>query len=253
MTEVQRYEKRGDNSTLGQKKGGNKKTPQEAWMDLVHSAVGEAPAHLKSQLSIIAGLDNVPRKEKQFRNFASNSLNLHRGTGANVVSEIWTLLKSRQQQVLDERKKVEEQQASEKQSKISSKAENGQSVVTCKDIIESSTATTTEVITSESESTETSGATVDVEATEKESSDNMVAAPEITKKSVRKAMKTVLKKSKSSLSTKRLRKAVELHMGVSKCSKKAIKSMIGQNLNHGNGDKKLPTFMLEGKNISLRK
>jgi hypothetical protein len=253
MTEVERYEKRGDNaSSSGQKKGG-KKSPQEAWMDLVVSAVDEAPAHLKSQLGILAGLDNVPRKEKQFRNFASNSLNMrgnknnnNRG-GANVVSEIWTFLKSRQQQAQDERKKVEEQQALEKQqSKNNTETENSK----CQPGNESNVATAQATISENESSTESSVAAVKIEGAE---SKEAAAAPEttITVKTVRKAMKTVLKKS-NSISTKRLRKAVQRHMGALKSNKKAIKSMITQNLKSGSSDdKKSQTFILEGETISL--
>lgn len=248
MTEVERYEKRGDNaSSNGQKKGG-KKSPQEAWMDLVASSVDVAPAHLKSQLSIIAGLDNVPRKEKQFRNFATNSLNLrgNNSRGANVVSEIWTLLKSRHQQAQEDRKKVEEQQALEKQSKNNNKTENGgKSELLSKEISESNA--TAQVSSENESSTESPGAAVDVETAEP--MDKVVAPEIITEKTVRKAMKTVLKKS-NSLSTKHLRKAVQRHIGASKSNKKAIKLMISQNLKNGN-EKTSQTFILEGKTVSL--
>ena len=72
-------------------KSKKKQSPQEAWMDLLQSSVESAPPAIQSHLRhMVTTLDNIPRKEKQFRNFAMNSLNLGRGAQASqVLDAIW--------------------------------------------------------------------------------------------------------------------------------------------------------------------
>jgi hypothetical protein len=97
MTEAERYEKRAPSQK------NNKPTPQQLWTRAIADAVEAAPAHLKHYMKTMSQLDNVPRKEKQFRNFTANSLNLRGGQKNLVVSEIWSLLQEqRQKQQLQE-------------------------------------------------------------------------------------------------------------------------------------------------------
>ena len=92
MSESQRYEQtRGDQFNNSHTQNGNgkkakKQSPQEAWMALIQRASQSASPDLKHYMNQISMLDNVPRKEKQFRNFTSNSLNL-RGRQATTVVE----------------------------------------------------------------------------------------------------------------------------------------------------------------------
>lgn len=113
MTEAERYE------GAFAKKTSKKRNPQEEWMDIVASSISIAPFHLQSYLRTMSGLDNIPRKEKQFRNFTGNSLNL-RGKNELIVGEIWNLLKEerdkRQLQKETERKKEQEQKSKEKEA-----------------------------------------------------------------------------------------------------------------------------------------
>lgn len=67
-------------------------------MDLIEQAASAeegTPPRLVGWLQTLASLGNVPRKEKQFRNFASNSLNLKRGPQLKQVDEIWQFLSER--------------------------------------------------------------------------------------------------------------------------------------------------------------
>ena len=52
----------------------------------------------------LSSLDNVPRKEKAFRNFASNSLRLRGNHGSNIVDTIWAHLCKVRQESQEEKK-----------------------------------------------------------------------------------------------------------------------------------------------------
>lgn len=111
ITESERYEKKTAKTS--------KRNPQQEWMDVVRSCVSSSPPHLRNYMQTMAGLDNIPRKEKQFRNLASNSLGL-RGSNGKIVDEIWNCLqnerekrmavKGQQQQQEDQKQKKQVQQ-----------------------------------------------------------------------------------------------------------------------------------------------
>jgi membrane-associated HD superfamily phosphohydrolase len=82
---VERYEKRAP------KKNG-KVPPQQLWMELIVSCIDTAPVHLQSYIRTMSTLGNVPRKEKPFYNFTTNSLNLKGNHGNGIVAEIWNHL-----------------------------------------------------------------------------------------------------------------------------------------------------------------
>jgi hypothetical protein len=86
-------------------KSNKKQSPQEAWMDLLQASVESAPTSIQSHLQrMVTTLDNIPRKEKQFRNFAMNSLNLGRGTHASqIVDTIWKHLSQQRERQKQER------------------------------------------------------------------------------------------------------------------------------------------------------
>jgi hypothetical protein len=227
VTEVERYEKRDP-------KGGNvKATPQQAWMDLISSSVDSAPPNLRDFMHALTHLDNVPRKEKQFRNFASNSLNL-RGNknGDSIVGEIWGLLKRLRDEQVKAKAELAAKQLAKKNIAKAKAAENRDPSESDSDDSsndgdkqEEATDTKTKGPVSVSESSET---TTDV-------------------KSVKKAMKRVLKKSKDhSLTLKHLRKAVGLRLGVSE--KDTLKKFVTQNLESSSKQK----FVLKGKTVTLQ-
>ena len=105
MTEAERYE-----GKLAKPKS-QKRNPQQEWMDLVIEAVDNAPDHLKSYMRAMSGLDNIPRKEKQFRNFTSNSLNL-RGANESIVGEIWCVLSAERGRRQSEKEKQQKEEKS---------------------------------------------------------------------------------------------------------------------------------------------
>lgn len=71
---------------------GRKLTPQEAWNNLISDAYESSPINLKEYLRLLSSCDNVPRKEKPFRNFSSNSLKLRGTSGEATITAIWKYL-----------------------------------------------------------------------------------------------------------------------------------------------------------------
>jgi len=101
VTEAERYEK----SIYKGPKKGSKVTPQQLWVEVVNNAVDDAPADIRGELEALTELsvDNVPRKEKQFRNFVANSLKLR---DATRVGRIWQHLMSKKEQQATDRNKA---------------------------------------------------------------------------------------------------------------------------------------------------
>lgn len=107
VTEAERYEKtvyRGPKKDGSNIQNGNKKlSAQEAWVFLLSNAGDTAPPSIQSHVEQLSTLDNVPRKEKQFRNFIANSLRINK----TVVDDIWGHLSG----LREEEKKRREAQA----------------------------------------------------------------------------------------------------------------------------------------------
>jgi hypothetical protein len=232
VTEVERYEKRDPNG------GKVKATPQQAWMDLITSAVDTAPPNLREFMIQMTHLDNVPRKEKQFRNFTSNSLNLRGNKNRDsIVGEIWGFLKCLRDEQMKAKAEVAAKLLAKKNIAKAKAAENEESSDSDSDDSsndgdkqEKAADTKTKGPVSASESTETKTVETKTDA-----------------KSVKKAMKKVLKKSKDrSLTVKHLRKAVGVHLGVSE--KDTLKKFVTQNLESSSKQK----FVLNGKTVTLQ-
>ena len=213
---MERYEKR----TPTKKNG--KATPQQQWMNLIECSTETAPAHLKEYLQIMAGLDNVPRKEKQFRNFTTNSLNLRgKRNSEKVVTDIWSYLKGLRQKQLEERATAEAKE-NESSSKEGDLLEH-----LPKEPVPSSK----EEVRSQSDGKR---------AETKKSFD---------RKTVKKAMKKVLKKAKdNTLSLKLLRKAVQDHLGIPKSARSQVKELVQLNVKSS----KKRIFYAEGKTVTLK-
>ena len=182
-------------------------------MDLIQESVDEVPGHLKHHLQVMAGLDNVPRKEKQFRNFTTNSLNLKGQRNADsIVTEIWDFLKDLKAKQLAAR--------AEEETKAKEAAEEAKK--------EKETENTKESV---------------------ETDPKVLKGKSVDAKSVKKAMKKVLKKSKDkSLSLKHLRKAVQQHLGAPDSTSSEIKDLVKMNVK----STKKQTFVLDGKVVSLK-
>lgn len=192
MTEAERYEKsvyRPNN------KKGKKRNPQEEWMDLIQRAAGgnAAPDHLKQFLTNLAMLDNVPRKEKQFRNFTSNSLNHLRGGRGDTVGEVYKYLSNMRQTENDARKLVQEKEAATKKAEEERKQQEKEA------------------------SAETLSST-----------DEQQQLP--SAKKVTKTMKKIVKKEKGSIKFKLLRSRVSEALGLDKSMQKKLKKMLKSEL-----------------------
>jgi len=85
-------------------------------MLLIENCASHAPSHLRHYISTMSSLDNIPRKEKQFVNFASNSLQL-RGSNKKIVDEIWNFLKLEREKCIAEKQK-QAQQVKEKEEVV---------------------------------------------------------------------------------------------------------------------------------------
>jgi hypothetical protein len=89
-------------------------------MEVLAASIDTAPAHLRSYIKTMSMLDNVPRKEKPFYNFTSNSLNLKGGSGKGIVAEIWSYLcDKRRGQELSNKQNVEIGEAAERENQVS--------------------------------------------------------------------------------------------------------------------------------------
>lgn len=144
ISEAERYEKtiyRGnrklDASGTGhrmQHQNVAKITPQDAWNQTICSAAKTSPPSLKPYMEQLTSLENVPRKEKQFRNFTVNSLRLRGPSGEKIKSELWGLLvkareENKQKQAEHEQAKQQKDPPSEKDGGLdSSKDSNSKAI-----------------------------------------------------------------------------------------------------------------------------
>ena len=96
-----------------------KMSAQEAWTLLIADGVGTAPPAIRPNLERLAMLDNVPRKEKQFRNFAANSLSMRRSEAEEMAGEIWKHLS----QLREEQKKANEDGRKKQEAEAEAEAE----------------------------------------------------------------------------------------------------------------------------------
>jgi LYAR-type C2HC zinc finger len=216
ITEKERYEG---------KKPKVKASPQDAWMVLLAESVEKAPGRLQPHLSAMVSLANVPRKAQAFRNFTANSLNLRGKQGDAVVTDLWDFL----QKVRNEHKETNTE------TKCVGSNQKGTSQQPAPSERASSE-------TMKAAVPESSQSTNDDKAKAKQNS--AATKPEVVdKKTVRKAMKRMLKKHKS-LTVKVLRKEVRVKLG--NVSKSQVKDLVRAEL----GDKDL--FTVEGKTIRLR-
>lgn len=187
ITEAERYEK------TAAKPKKTKRNPQEEWMDIVETCTSSAPGHLRNYMMTMSSLDNIPRNEKKFINFASNSLGL-RGSNKSIVDEIWSHLKT------------------ERERRIAEKQKNDLIEKQKKEELEKQAAATKPEQKDDSSTSSSDSSTKDVS---------------IDKKQVKKITKKALKKaSNKSLAMKKLRKIIKKEMGLPKTAKKQLKSIL---------------------------
>ncbi len=181
MTEAERYE----GAAAKPKK--TKRNPQQEWMDIVETCTASAPSHLCHYMQTMSSLDNIPRQEKKFVNFASNSLGL-RGSNKKVVDEIWSHLRQERERRLAEKAKNE-------QIEKEKKKEQEKSVPVTK---------------SEEK---------DVTKSEEKDSIDTKKVKKITKKTLKKA-------PKQSMKMKKLRKIIRKELGLPDAAEKRLKSIL---------------------------
>jgi len=232
ISEAERYEKtiyRGarklDESGTGhrqqQHQRSKKLTPQEAWNQTIEVAAETAPPSLKSYMDQLAMMENVPRKEKQFRNFTVNSLRLKGPGGEKIKGEIWALLSKVRE---EEKKKREAHESNIKQQK--------QPTPQKKDEEDSPN------LSKEADSKAVS-----------ESEEELADLP--SEKAVTKAMKKALKKSSNKqMKFKALRKQVHesLSLKADKSGEKKLKKLLKQCI-----DDNPKKIIMDGKIVKLIK
>jgi cell growth-regulating nucleolar protein len=94
VTEAERYEKTLYKGPRKNDTNGRKLTPQESWIEIIHASLTNSPPAITPYLKDLSSFDNVPRKEKAFRNFATNSLKLRGANGNAIITSIWNHLKA---------------------------------------------------------------------------------------------------------------------------------------------------------------
>jgi hypothetical protein len=201
ITEAERYEKsvyRGGNNKT-------KKNPQEAWNELIATSSLTAPASIIRHLEMLASLDNVPRKPKQFRNFTANSLNLRGSQATTIVDAMWKHLSQLRDEENEAKKKEEEQKQLKEEQSASKTSETYQ---------------------------QNKGQKLSKDHVRKSNNGKGVKDKDISsKKEVKKAMKRVLKKAPNrSMKLKDLRKAVRAYLECGDSGRPKIKKIIGQEL-----------------------
>lgn len=203
-------------------------------MELLADAVTQAPTHLRQHLSEISTRDNVPRKEKAFRNFMANSMKISKSS----VDQIWNYLKELREKQQQEAAAAKEQQAKKTPDVNSS------------EVPKSNSESKGEVSPKEQENTGEREPAPSSQSSTNGNKDSSTVGLSDEKlpnaDEVKKAMKKILKKEKSkAMPVKNLRKAVCAMYGVEKKGKKHMKSILKEHLS---GKK----FIVDGKIVRLK-
>jgi len=118
ISEAERYEKTVYKGPKKNNTSNRKLTPQELWISIITESLDSCPPELKSHIENIVSYENVPRKEKAFRNFACNSLKLYGSKGDTIISSIWKHFSAVRQ------KRANEKQANDNDKKHQTSTEN---------------------------------------------------------------------------------------------------------------------------------
>ncbi|GMI29388.1 hypothetical protein TrRE_jg932 [Triparma retinervis] len=128
ISEAERYERtvyRGVRK--GEKGKGGKQTPQEAWNAIVEEArerKAEADGSIRDYLCQLCDCENVPRKEKQFKNFTSNSLRLRgREREVGMMWDFLSKLRAEKNEVREAEKKKEAEEEEKKKAMVKKEIE----------------------------------------------------------------------------------------------------------------------------------
>ena len=190
ITEAERYEK------TAAKPKKVKRNPQQEWMDIVETCTSTAPSHLRDYMITMSSLDNIPRNQKKFINFASNSLGL-RGSNKRIVDEIWNHLREeRERRIAEKEKNAQIEKEKKQQLENEKKQQQEKSIPVTK-------------------------------SEEKKVSKSQKLEDSIDTKKVKKIAKKTLKKApKQSMKIKKLRKMIRKEMGLPDTADKQLKSIL---------------------------
>lgn len=223
ITEAERYEK---SVYRPNGKGGTKKrNPQEEWMDLIARASTMAPPGMvQQQLQSLASMGNVPRKEKQFRNFATNSLNLRGKQATDSLEQVWKFLNEMRNKENEVRK---QQLAKEKEEDDARKKKKNE-----------------ERELQEKEATLKKNSAKDTPSLPSAPSDDATKSAIPSSKTFRKTMKKIIKKE-TVIKFKRLRKMMGEALGIDKSLQKTLKKMLQKELDADDAKIKVDGKMIQ--------
>ena len=152
---------------------------------MISDACETAPPNLKEYMQLLSSYDNVPRKEKPFRNFSANSLKLRGASGEATITSIWTHLNSIRSEHQKTAHSSQKQEESSKPQPLEEKS----------DVIAEKIPTP------------------ELKVSEERNRGNIEPVKKGLKKTVAKSMKKVLKKAPNkALKIKELRKAIQSKM-----------------------------------------
>ena len=126
VTEAERYEKSVYKGPKKNETKGRKLTPQESWMEVIEKSKSTSPSSISTYIETLSSLDNVPRKERAFRNFAANSLRLRGSYGDTIITSIWKHLSTVREESLKAKEKASEEAKEAKEDKKDLKQEDKQ-------------------------------------------------------------------------------------------------------------------------------
>lgn len=119
VSEAEKYEKSTYNGPKKNDTSNRKLTPQESWMSIISESLKSCPPNLTSYIETIASFENVPRKEKPFRNFASNSLKLYGHDGEAIITSLWKHFSAVRQKQTEKKEESKKSQSCEENNKKS--------------------------------------------------------------------------------------------------------------------------------------
>lgn len=162
---------------------------------------------VRSKLKDLQMLDNVPRKEKAFRNFTKNSLRIPNHLKDTLVTEIWEFLMLCKKEKDEERQKNENEQKKSEQPEVSMSEKQEQEPPTSTGSSLNDTSTTGKI--------------------EEDATVPSASISKTEKKEIKKAMKKILKKSPNQrLKVKELRRKVKLKVSLDKYKKEEWKKIM---------------------------
>jgi hypothetical protein len=179
---------------------------------------------LRRHMETMATLSNIPRKEKQFRNFTANSLNFGSGRQQTdkIVSEIWSFLST-----LREKQKAAKQQRLDVNHENTAGAQEQRQEVQAAIIAPSSTEDTKQkerndrAVTEPPKRETKSPVSVDTSGADD-------AGDDATLDSIRDAMVSILAQQTGGMPQKKLRKAVRRRLKFPKSDRERIKLLVKQ-------------------------